>query len=189
MQVNEAIMRRRSIGRVKPDPVDKALIEQMLTAAVCAPNHYKTEPWRFFVMTGQGRKVLGQAYAAIAREEMDDPDSEENLKALQKQEEKAFRAPVIIAVAVQPSEDQRVKRIEELAAVHAAIQNMLLTAHALGLGAIWRTGSPAYHPKMKQAFGLKGDSELAGLIYVGYPLHLLPESERPSFVDKTQWLV
>jgi len=52
MDLFEAIYLRQSIGKVKPDPVPRELIEKMLAAAAQAPNHYKVRPWRFVVMTG-----------------------------------------------------------------------------------------------------------------------------------------
>ncbi len=170
MDVKEAIRHRRSIGKVKQDPVAKSLIEEILEAGIWAPNHCHTEPWRFWVMTGEGRRLLGRGYAEVAAAEADPTLSEEELAKLKSaQEKKAFRAPVVIAVAVTPSVKPIVPEIEEYAAVHAAVQNMLLTAHALGLGTIWRTGAPTYHPKMRETFSLVGKEELVGFIYIGYP--------------------
>jgi nitroreductase len=186
MDAIEVIRTRRSIGKVKPDPVDKMLIDEMLESAIWAPNHYHTEPWRFFVMVGEGRRVLGRAYADIAVENAGMLSSEELELLRTKNEQKAFRAPVVIAVAVSPAIDK--PRIEEDAAVHAAVQNMLLTAHALGLGAIWRTGEPAYHYKMQTAFGLQGEEHIAGFIYAGYPDMPIPKSKRTPYQEKTVWI-
>lgn len=188
MDIIEAIRSRRSVGRVKPDPVEKEKIETMLESATWAPNHFYTEPWRFFVLTGEGRRALGRTLAEIAKEGMDDPNSEENQRKLKKTEEKPFRAPVVIAVAVQPSDDEKVIRLEEIGAVNAAVQNMLLTAHALGLGAIWRTGKPTYHPKMKEFFGLGDNDEVVGFIYVGYPDLEGLKGRRTAFDEKTKWI-
>jgi len=188
MDIFEAISQRRSIGKVKPDPVEKEKIEKLLEAATWAPNHHYTEPWKFFVLTGEGRRPLGRTLAEIAKENMDDPTTEENQEKLKKAEEKPFRAPVIITVAVTPSDNPKVIDIEETAAVSAAIQNMLLAAHALGLGAIWRTGKPAYHAKMKQLFGLREQDEVLGFIYIGYPDIPQREGKRVSFREKTKWI-
>ena len=188
MDVLEAIRTRRSVGKVKPDPVDRRLIEQLLEAAVWAPNHFLTEPWRFFVMTGDGRKVLGNAYAEIALEKAGDLPPEEKERIRRQEEAKAFRAPVVIAVAAAVSEESAVRRKEDLAATHAAVQNLLLAAHGLGLGAIWRSGDPLYHPKMLEAFGLEPPSEMVGLVYIGYPDMPPRASKRTSFVEKTVWL-
>jgi nitroreductase len=186
MDAIEVIRTRRSIGKVKLDPVDKKLIDEMLESAIWAPNHYHTEPWRFYVMVGEGRRVLGRAYADIAVENADALSAEELESLRTKNEQKAFRAPVIIAVAVSPAIDK--PRIEEDAAVYAAVQNMLLTAHALGLGAIWRTGEPAYHPIMRIALGLSEDEHIAGFIYVGYPDMPIPKSKRTPYQEKTVWM-
>jgi nitroreductase len=188
MNLEEAIRTRRSIGLVKPDWVDPGLIEKLLEAAVYAPNHHHTEPWRFYVLSGKGRGILGNAYALIASEFLENPTAEDSQAALKKHYEKAFRAPVIIVVAAVCADLPKVDRREEHAAVHAAVQNMLLQAHALGLGAIWRTGAPAYHPYMKKAFGLRDEDDVAGFIYVGYPANALPVKAPPSYASKTVWL-
>ncbi|MDF2670212.1 MAG: nitroreductase [Paenibacillus sp.] len=188
MDVKEAIRTRRSVGKVKQDPVAPELIEQILEAGVWAPNHHYTEPWRFFVMTGEGRRVLGHAYAEIAVEGLHSPTAAELEQIKLDQEKKAFRAPVVIAVAVSPSTDPKVPLVEELAAVHAAVQNMLLMAHALGLGAVWRSGAPAYHPIMQAAFKLSEKEQLTGFIYLGHPNMDLPQGRRTPFADKTTWL-
>lgn len=188
MDVMEAIRGRRSIGRVKPDPVDRAIIEQLLEAAAWAPNHAHTEPWRFWVMQGDARKQLGKALADITAEELVDPQSEENLLLLKKAEAKALRAPVIIAAAVTPTGHPKVPEIEEVCAVSAAVQNLLLAAHAAGLGAIWRTGSPTFHPRMKQLFGLREQDTLLGFIYLGWPDMAPPSSSRTPVQSKTVWL-
>jgi nitroreductase len=188
MNIIEAIKSRRSIGRVKPDPVDRALIEQMLEAGTRAPNHYLTEPWKFIVMTGEGRKLLGRAYAEVAKAELKETDSEESANVLKKEEAKAYRAPVVIAVAASPSDHPNAIELEEYGAVYAAIQNMLLAAHALGLGAMWRTGKPAYHPKMKEILGLNERETLLGFLYVGYPDMEKAATPRNHFSTRTTWI-
>ncbi|NQX70209.1 nitroreductase [Paenibacillus alba] len=189
MDVKEAIRHRRSIGKVKPDPIDKSLIEEILEAGTWAPNHCQTEPWRFWVMTGEGRGLLGRGYAAVALSEANPDLSEDELAKLAgAQERKAFRAPVVIAVAVTPSATSIVPEIEEFAAAHSAVQNMLLTAHALGLGTIWRSGAPTYHAKMRETFGLSGKEEMVGFIYLGYPDMEPQNAKRTPYAQKTIWV-
>ncbi|MGO4500842.1 nitroreductase [Paenibacillus sp. 2RAB27] len=193
MDVKEAIRQRRSIGKLKQDPIEHALIEEILEAAVWAPNHANTEPWRFWVMSGEGRKLLGRGYAEVAiaeaRSGADAELSEEEEEQLRSNnEKKAMRAPLVIAVAVSPAEKPVVPVIEEYAAVHCAVQNMMLAAHALGLGTIWRTGDPTYHPKMQENFGLSGKEEMVGFIYIGYPEVIPTKAARVPFALKTQWV-
>ncbi|GAA0453732.1 nitroreductase [Alkalibacillus silvisoli] len=188
MDIFEAIHERRSIGKVKDQPIEDEKIEKILEAATWAPNHFHTEPWKFFVLKEEGRRPLGRTLADIAKDEMDDPMTEECQAKLERIEQKPFRAPVIITVAVTPSEKEKVIYLEEIGAVNSAVQNMLLAAHGLGLGAIWRTGKPTYHPKMKQQFGLREQDEVLGFIYLGYPDAKKEKGTRTPFQEKTTWM-
>jgi nitroreductase len=87
-----------------------------------------------------------------------------------------------------PSDNLRAVQAEELAAAHAAVQNLLLAAHALGLGAVWRSGDPMYHPLMHQAFGLDERESLVGLIYIGYSDMKELQGRRQPAEAKTVWL-
>ena len=66
MDVFEAIHNRHSQGKVKPDPLPRELIEKLLDAAVQAPNHYKVRPWRFVVLTGEGREQIGGCHGCFS---------------------------------------------------------------------------------------------------------------------------
>src|SRR3712207_3220438 len=161
MDVIRAIETRQSIGRVKGDPVPKKLVERILESAVHAPNHMITEPWRFHVFTGKGRGELARVRAEIARLQAHAEGEDEEMAAgrISRERKKAFRAPVVIAVISEAGRDE-VETLENYAACAAAVQNMQLTAHALGLGAMWRTGSVAYHDRMREFFGLKGGDRM-----------------------------
>lgn len=188
MDVIEAIHTRRSIGKVKQDKIPVETIEQILETGVWAPNHRHTEPWKFFVLRGKGREQLGQALADIMREGMENPDSPESQEALDKALAKAFRAPVIIAAAVTPTDKPGVIELEEYGAVFAAIQNMLLAAHSLGLGAVWRTGEPCYHRIVNEAFGLREQDKMLGFIYLGVSDMGELKGKREDFRSKTVWI-
>ncbi len=188
LELYEALLSRRSIGIVKEDPVRKEIIERILQVGTFAPNHFRTEPWRFFVLEGDARKRLGDVFEEITTLELEDITTEESKKKLEKVKQNPLRAPVIIAVAVEPQLKKNVIEIEEYASVHAAVQNMLLAAHDLGLGAIWRTGALCYHEKTKEFFHLSSNSQLVGFIYIGYPSKNLPKAKKTSFEHKTTWL-
>lgn len=184
METLEAIHTRQSIGQVKPDLVPRELIETLLSAAVQAPNHYKVRPWRFVVMTGAGREKLGEAMAQSTKASK--PDATED--DLRKDRAKPLRAPVVIAVAVDKPGLTKAKEIENVCATAAAVQNMLLAAHTLGLAAMWRTGPSAADPAIKQFFGWESDQHLIGFVYIGYPQHEATPPSRPSFEDRTLWM-
>jgi nitroreductase len=184
MEVFEAIHTRQSIGQVKPDPVPRELIEKILSAAVQAPNHYKVCPWRFVVLTGTGREKLGEAMAQSTKASKPEATEED----LQKDHAKPLRAPVVIAVAVGKPTLPKEKEIEDICATAAAVENMLLAAHGLGLAAMWRTGPSATDPRIKQFFGWEADQHLIGFVYIGYPQHEATPPARPSFEDRTVWM-
>jgi nitroreductase len=145
---------------------DRATIEKLLAAAVRAPTHHLTQPWRFVVLQGEARRRLGEAWAA------GQPD-----KVPEQTIAKALRAPVIVAVIERPHLDNpKVVEIEEHMATGAALQNILLAAHALGLGAMLRTGAAAELAEVREYLRVEDDELIAGFVYIGYP----DGSERPS---------
>jgi nitroreductase len=178
------ILSRQSISKVKPDPVPHKLIERLLEAAVQAPNHHKVRPWRFIVIAGQARNRLGDAMAQAMKQHA--PETME--QALEVERARPLRAPVLIAVAADKPSSPKEIEIENLCAAAAATQNLLLAAHALGLGAIWRTGAAASEPAIKTFLGLEPDQPLLGFLYIGYPVNDLPLPQRPSFEDRTTWM-
>jgi nitroreductase len=189
MNIFEAIRTRRSIGKVTGEAISQELIERILEAGTWAPNHRRTEPWQFFVLRGEGRKKLAHVLADIAALKAGEAGPEQAAELLAKAEEKVKRAPLIIAVAVQPSDKPGVIELEEYGAVFAAIQNMLLEIHGLNLAAVWRTGEETFHPLINQAFGLGEKGKMLGFLYVGYPaVKELPEGKRESFASKTVWI-
>ena len=188
MEIFEAIHSRVSVGKVKPDSVPRALIEKLLSAAVQAPNHYKVRPWRFVVLTGESRKRLGEIMARSFIERFPDLPTDTREKAVAKESNKPLRSPVVISVGVDKPSEDKVLEIENICAAAAAIENLLLTAHAEGLGAKWRTGGPESDPQVKQFLGFETDQHLIGFIYIGYPENEIETKERPSFEDRTVWM-
>ena len=184
MDLFEAIYLRQSIGKVKPDPVPRELIEKMLAAAAQAPNHYKVRPWRFVVMTGAARERLGAVMAQSMRKR--DPGAKEEALAVERA--RPLRAPVLIAVGVDKPREPKVVEIENVCAAAAATQNMLLAAQALGLATYWRTGRAATDPDVKAFLGFEPDQHVMGFIYVGYPLAEPGRVERLGPEDRTVWM-
>lgn len=178
-----AIRHRRSVGRVRPDPVPREIVAELLSAAVEAPNHHLTAPWRFVVLAGGARAEVGAAHArAVARQR---PDVGQD--AFAKEAAKTARAPVLIACVVVGCDDP-VQAREDRDAVAAAMQNLLLLAHARGLGAIWRTGAFVDEPEVRDALGLAVGDAIVGFVYLGWPLGPSPvRQERPGADEVTTW--
>ncbi len=188
MTLDEAIKTRRSIGRVAQTEVSRKLIEEIIEAAGWAPSHFNTQPWRFIVMTGEGRNLLGEGYFQVANAQNPLPEGDELADRKVKEYQKAKRSPVVIAAICSPSDDPRALPQEELAASHAAVQNMLLAAHAKGLGAIWRSGGMMYHKAMKEHFQLSEKEQLIGMIYIGYSEMPDKTSSRKPIEEVTSWI-
>ena len=166
----------------------KELIERILESAVHAPNHKMTEPWRFHVFVGRGRGELARARAETARLQAEAEGEDEEMAAgrISRERKKAFRAPVVIAVISKAGRDE-VETLENYAACAAAVQNMQLTAHALGLASMWRTGALGYHEHMRDFFGLREGDHIVAYLYVGYPdMGERPRRRQPAS-EKTVW--
>lgn len=184
--VLQAIKQRRSVGKVAEVVPAPELIEQILEAGTWAPNHHLTQPWRFFVLMGEARSRLGAALADAATQDIEDGDVKQ--KVWTAQAAKPLRAPVLIAIAVEPAPEEQAIEIEEIAAAAAAGQNMLLAAHALGLAAMWRSGRPAYSDQVREFFELSTRATVLGFIYLGYPTMDPPARERLPVASVTRWM-
>jgi nitroreductase len=188
MDVFEAIEKRRSIKpeQMKPDPLDRALIEQMLRAANWAPSHGHTEPWRFVVFTGDQRRALCEAVLGTMTDPGQDRLADDDPRRI-KLERKMSRAPVVIAIVVQPDPNPKIIPHEEIASTAIAVHNMHLTARAMGLAAFWTSGAKVFHPKLTAFLGFTPPAQCIGLFYVGWPAIPWPEGERGPFEEKVTW--
>ena len=184
MELFEAIYKRHSQGKVTQDRLPRETIEKLLDAAVQAPNHYKVRPWRFVVLTGDAQGKLGDVMSASQQDQHPDFPQE----AFDKTRGLPLRAPALIAVGADKPSEEKVLEIENICAVAAAIQNLLLAAQALGLGAKWRTGEWARDAKVKEFLGFSVDQHIVGFIYIGYPEFTSEPTQRLSFEDRTVWM-
>ena len=188
MTVFETIKNRRSIGKMTAQKPTRKQIEQLLEAATHAPNHHKVEPWKFFVLAGNSRAELGAVMATALADRLGDVASDKAQAMLNKERNKLLRSPVVIVVAAEAPHQPNVLAIENIEAVAAAVQNMLLTAEELGLAAMWRTGDAAFDPQVKQWLGLAPDDQVVAFVYLGFPAFQKLERRPTPFEEKTTWL-
>ena len=137
----------------------------LLRAGARAPDHGRLRPWRFLIVRGEARELFGEVMAEALRASKPDTPSE----SLDRERRKPLRAPALLVVAVVPVPHSGAPEIEQISAVGPAAQNILLAAHALGLGAIWRTGAPAYDDRVARALGLPEQGRVVAFIYLGAP--------------------
>ena len=108
--------------------------------------------------------------------------------ALEVERRRPLRAPLLIAVGIDKPDQPNIVEIENICAGAAAVENLLLAAHDLGLGAMWRTGAAATDPRVKAFLGFEADQHVIAIVYVGYPEGEREAPARPSFEDRTTWL-
>jgi len=154
--------RSSAIKLVEPGPTREHLM-RIMQAGARAPDHGRLTPWRFAVLEGEARNRLGNAMADAARRA--DPNVSDVMT--QRERDKVMRAPTIVAVAASITKGHKVPEIEQVLAVGAAVENMFLVAHALGYGAMWKTGAAAYNAHVKNALGLSADDHIVALLYLG----------------------
>src|SRR5438874_1951839 len=128
MSAFETIKSRRSIGKMTEQRPTRKQIERILEAATHAPNHHKVEPWKFFVLAGRTRAELGAIMASSLAKHLGDATNDKTQALLNKEQNKLLRSPVVLVVAAEQSHQPNVLSIENIEAVAAAVQNMLLTA-------------------------------------------------------------
>lgn len=166
MDVLEAIRSRSSVSDLGGEIDEATIVRLIQEAAVWAPNHHHTEPWHFTVLKGKARERVGLSWAEAAAAEIPIEGATRE-KYISKESQKLLRAPVVLVVSQRVS-GTPVQIEEDHAAVAACIQNLLLAAHGVGLGARWRTGKMAYHPAMLKILGLPETSRIVGFIYIGH---------------------
>ena len=164
------IRSRRSVKPVDMDAareVPEELIQTLLVNATWAPSHGLTEPWKFHVFTGPGRERLAHALAAIYEEVT--PSDEVRQDKLVKLRQNPLLAPVVVACCVEQRGGAKIPFLEEVEAVACALQNVMLSAAAAGLGSFWSSppvvGTPAFGRWLGQA-----ERDLCvALLYLGWP--------------------
>ncbi len=149
-------------GKLIPD----AQVQKLLELADWAPTHGNTEPWRFFVYSGNAIKTFCAQHAELYKKNTD-PE-----KYLQANYDKFLHngdtASHVIMTVMQRGALPKVPVMEEEAAVSSAIQNILLGATALGIASFWSTGGMVHHYSMKELLHLRNEDVVMGMIYLGY---------------------
>ena len=163
MDALDALVTRQTAKTYGDTAPTKEHLAQVLQSAVRAPDHGRLRPWRFMLIEGNHRRKFGDLLAASALRRV--PGLSEG--DLQRERDKAMRAPLIIVTACRVVPGTKIPAIEQLMAAGAATQNILLALHALGYAAAWKTGEAAYDTEVKKALGLAADDHLVGFVYTG----------------------
>ena len=182
------ILHRRTI---KPQlmngrKIDDAIVTHILNLADWAPTHGHTEPWRFFVFSGEGVAQFCTDHANLYKTNTTEATFlTANYEKLRLMGDKASH---LIAVAMKRGNNPKIPVKEEIAAVCCSIQILLLAAHVHGLAAYWGTGGMTYHTSMKDYFGLEEQDHMVGFIYLGYTDATKTGSRIVPLGQKIKWM-
>jgi nitroreductase len=175
----DLLLTRRS-GSAKamkaPGPSKKQLAD-ILQAGARVPDHGKLFPWRFIVFEGDGRARAGDILAEVMEAEG------EREKQVEEERGRFLRAPLVIGVISSAREMHKIPVWEQELSAGAVCQNILIAATALGFVGNWLTEWYAFHPAVKEKFGLKPGERVAGFLYIGTARDELEERPRPE-MDK-----
>ncbi len=182
VSVYEAIHNRRMNNDFSEVVPDRDALQRMLDAAVWAPNHRLTNPWRFYVLEKGGEKR-----DQVARLAYDNQFARSgNHENADGSRQRVLDAPALIYVYSTPGESEEMTQ-ENYAASCCAVQNLLLAAVAEGLAGDWSTGNVTRHPQLAETLGAEPDWTMVGALFIGQPSRP-SASMRESADEVTAWL-
>ncbi|MFT4153372.1 nitroreductase [Parafilimonas sp.] len=156
--------------------IDDDIINNLLELADWAPTHAHTEPWRFVVFANEAVQQFCNDHAALYKANA--PAEKFETAKYEKIRHNGDHCSHIIAVYMKRGANPKITVIEEICAVAAAVQNLLLGAASLNIAALWSTGGLTFHSAMKNYLGLREEDQMIGLIYLGYADKAIKEGSR-----------
>lgn len=179
MDAMELLLSRELALKLELPGPDRAALDAIFQSAVRAPDHGRLRPWRFVVIQEDKRAAFGKLMA----DSMQRREPNASAEMLDRERAKAMRAPIIVVAAAHVQKGHKIPEVEQLSAAVAAAQNIMLAANALGYGAMWKTGAPAYDASVKQALGLAPDDDIIGFMYLGKQVGGGIQSPRPAAAE------
>lgn len=184
MNTLSAIATRRSIRRFTDRTPMRSELEQILDAAVLAPNHRLTNPWRFYVLGPEARAAYGLALGHRKAKKATDEAHAEQIRKATSDDHRAW--PCMLIVAMVEHENAEIRE-EDYAATMMAVQNIGLAATDLGLGTHIRTGAIMGDPNARAAVGVADNERIVAVLTVGTPAEVPDAKPRTPAAQLTQW--
>jgi F420 biosynthesis protein FbiB-like protein len=189
---------RRSIRRFKPDPVPDSVIQNILTTATFAPSAHNRQPWRFAVVTDSSVKQrLANAMAVEFQRDLetDGLPPEDIQKRITRSRERITSAPLVILLCLDMTEmdaypDKTRRRAEfrmAMQSVASAGLQLLLAAHAEGLGGVWVCSPLFVQETIQRVLALPQTWEPQAMLFIGYPEEMPEVRERKSLDEITKF--
>ena len=171
--IDTLIRNRRSINRFKPEPVAADIIREAMDAAVWAPNHHLTEPWRFYILGPDTREQVCRLNAELV-------SAAKGEEAGRMKYGKWSRIPGWLVVSCQKSADPLLAR-EDYAACCCVIHNLSLVLWSRGIGMKWTTGKVTRDDRFYDLIWVDREvEEVVGVIWYGYADEAPVSTRRPA---------
>jgi nitroreductase len=161
---------------VEPGPSSEQLAA-LFEMAGAAPDHGLLTPWRFVIVPAPKRALLGEVFALA----LVDRDPGATLAQIEAAREKAHRAPLLmLAIARLGPAEPDIPSVERLVSLGAAVQNMLLAAHAMSFGSGLTSGQAMDSPRMRSLFALVQGEQPVCFVNIGTVVRPKPPRVRPA---------
>ena len=169
---------RRTVHDFLPDDPPEDVVMAAIEAARWAPNHHRTEPWRFYLLGSQAIETICHLNAELVRTAKGDKAAAVKLKRWRE-------IPGWMVLTCHRSDDP-IREREDYAATCCAAQNFMLYLWANGLGVKWTTGSVTREPAFFECLGIDAAAEqLVGMFWYGKP-RVIPDQHRKPLAEITQ---
>jgi nitroreductase len=182
------IKNRRTIGpaimngKIIPDEQ----VKQILELADWAPTHGYTEPWKYFIFTGEALKAFSKAHADIYWNTTEESQRDEiRYKKILTNTDNVSH---LIVAAMRRGSNAKIPQLEEISAASASIQNLLLGATSLGIASMWNTSGMTFHPAFKEYLKLSEQDQVLGLIFLGYTEMEMEGKRKIATEEKFIWM-
>ena len=190
MNIMEAIEQRRSIRKFRDAPIPDEVVENIIGAATLAPSGKNRQPWRFIVVRQDKRAEMVRTMRegiARFRERGTDPGSSEWTATVMEQ------APVTVFVFNDRAEYARppkdvgdsMMNVVDVQSIGAAIQNMLLAAHDMGVGSLWICD--VFYAYEELCAWLGQTHQMIAAVSFGYPDEQPKARPRKTVGQVTEW--
>ncbi|MGR5176277.1 NAD(P)H nitroreductase [Vibrio parahaemolyticus] len=180
MDALELLLNRRSIAKLSAPAPEGQALENIIKAGLRAPDHAGLTPWQFVLAQGDGRQKLSNILSEAATRAGSDE------AVIEKARKAPFRAPLVITIIAKVTPHDKVPAFEQHLSAGCAVQAMQMAAVAQGYQAFWRSGKWMFDDHVRTAFGVEGDDQIVGFLYVGTPgctPMKVPERELSKFVE------
>jgi nitroreductase len=204
MDLREAIEKRTSVRQFNADPVKREDLQEMIRLAAMAPSMNNFQPWKFYVITRRNlldemAELISDRIAGLPR---NDSMAAENILSQVEFFSTFFRfAPAVIAVTLEPYETvlergiklshdeiNKLRAYPDLQSAGACVQNLLLSAVAMGYGACWLSSPVMASDALEKILNIPSTDRLVCFVAVGHPMKNPVPKQKKDLHEVLVWI-